>query len=40
MNGMTLLSIDAYYQIFLKGLVLLIAVYVDQLRRMKRTIAR
>jgi ribose transport system permease protein len=40
MNGMTLLSIDAYYQIFLKGLVLLIAVYVDQLRRMKRTIVR
>ena len=40
MNGMTLLSIDAYYQIFLKGLVLLTAVYVDQLRRMKRTLAR
>ncbi len=37
MNGMTLLSVDAYYQIFLKGLVLLTAVYLDQARQAKRT---
>ncbi|NLV62629.1 MAG: ABC transporter permease [Clostridiaceae bacterium] len=33
MNGMTLLSLDAYYQIFLKGFVLLLAVYLDQVRQ-------
>lgn len=36
MNGMTLLSVDAYYQIFLKGFVLLIAVYLDQARQSRR----
>ena len=37
MNGMTLLSVDAYYQIFLKGFVLLIAVYLDQARQANRS---
>jgi ribose transport system permease protein len=34
LNGMTLLSVNSYYQMLLKGLVLLIAVYIDQARQM------
>ena len=35
LNGMTLLSVNAYYQMLFKGLVLLIAVYIDQARQMR-----
>lgn len=35
LNGMTLLSINAYYQVLLKGLVLIVAVYIDQARQMR-----
>lgn len=35
LNGMTLLSINSYYQVLLKGLVLIVAVYIDQLRQMR-----
>lgn len=35
LNGMTLLSINAYYQVLLKGLVLIVAVYIDQVRQMR-----
>ena len=35
LNGMTLLSINAYYQVLFKGLVLIVAVYVDQVRQMR-----
>lgn len=35
LNGMTLLSINAYYQVLFKGLVLIIAVYIDQVRQMR-----
>ena len=31
-NGMTLLSVPAYFQMLIKGLVLILAVYVDSLR--------
>jgi ribose transport system permease protein len=31
-NGMTLLSVPAYYQMLIKGMVLILAVYVDSLR--------
>lgn len=34
LNGMTLLSVNSYYQMLLKGLVLLVAVYIDQARQM------
>lgn len=34
LNGMTLLSINAYYQVLFKGLVLIVAVYIDQVRQM------
>ena len=33
LNGMTLLSINAYYQVLLKGLVLIFADYIDQVRQ-------
>ena len=36
LNGMTLLSVNAYYQTLFKGLVLLIAVYIDQARQMRK----
>lgn len=35
LNGMTLLSINAYYQVLLKGLVLIVAVYIDQVRQLR-----
>lgn len=35
LNGMTLLSINAYYQVLFKGLVLILAVYIDQVRQMR-----
>jgi len=35
LNGMTLLSINAYYQVLLKGLVLIFAVYIDQVRQLR-----
>ena len=35
LNGMTLLSVNAYFQMLFKGLVLLIAVYIDQARQMR-----
>lgn len=35
LNGMTLLSVNAYFQMLFKGLVLLIAVYIDQVRQMR-----
>ncbi|MDO4369791.1 MAG: ABC transporter permease [Clostridia bacterium] len=35
LNGMTLLSINAYYQVLFKGLVLIVAVYIDQVRQMR-----
>ena len=35
LNGMTLLSVNAYYQMLFKGLVLLIAVYLDQFRQIR-----
>ena len=36
LNAMTLLSINAYYQMLFKGLVLLLAVYIDQARQMRK----
>lgn len=36
LNGMTLLSINAYFQTLFKGLVLLLAVYIDQARQMRK----
>ncbi len=36
LNGMTLLSVNPYFQMLLKGLVLLIAVYLDQVRQMRK----
>lgn len=36
LNGMTLLSVNAYFQMLFKGLVLLIAVYIDQARQIKK----
>lgn len=38
LNGMTLLSINAYYQVLLKGLVLIVAVYIDQIRQMPKKV--
>ena len=35
LNGMTLLSINAYYQVLLKGLVLIFAIYIDQVRQIR-----
>lgn len=35
LNGMTLLSVNAYYQMLFKGLVLLVSVYIDQARQMR-----
>lgn len=35
LNGMTLLSINAYYQVLLKGCVLIFAVYIDQVRQIR-----
>lgn len=36
-NGLNLMRIDSYWQIILKGVVILIAVYVDYLKNMKKT---
>lgn len=35
LNGMTLLSVNAYFQMMFKGLVLLISVYIDQARMIR-----
>lgn len=32
-NGLTLLSVQSYYQMFAKGMILLIAVYIDSVRK-------
>ena len=32
-NGLTLLSVQSYYQMFAKGIILLVAVYIDSLRK-------
>ena len=36
-NGLNLMRIDSYWQIILKGIVILIAVYVDYLKNLKKT---
>lgn len=34
LNGMTLLRVNPYYQVMLKGLVLVFAIYIDRVRAM------
>ena len=35
LNGMTLLGVNPYYQVMLKGLVLVVAIYIDRVRQMR-----
>lgn len=35
LNGMTLLGVNPYYQVMLKGLVLVLAIYIDRVRAMR-----
>ena len=35
-NGLNLMRIDSYWQIILKGIVILVAVYVDYIKNLKK----